>query len=299
MPATSVERLAWHALMNGGWPEFERRYVFDVHALTNDRPYFAGYEKLRDLPKTLARLDLFQDDWGYLILWATLGVATVAALPLVLIPLLFGRRVAFAHAPGKLGTILYFACLGIGYITVEVGLISRFTLALSNATISAAVLIAGVLVFSGVGSLMSERLFARSRAALPAILGLIAGALLIYTLFLPPLLSSVGAFPYPARIILCFLVIAPVALLMGFPMATAMNWMACLGKDHMFVWAWGINGSFSVIGAVLVPIIATTTGLGTVLLVSAAAYLLAIPGFFAVVRPTVEVPAARPREPEK
>ena len=45
----------------------------------------------------------------------------------------------------------------------------------------------------------------------------------------------------------------------------------------MFVWAWGINGCFSVVGAALVPIIATAFGLAAVLEVSALAYLLAIP----------------------
>ena len=44
-------------------------------------------------------------------------------------------------------------------------------------------------------------------------------------------------------------------------MSTAMTWLARLGKDHMFLWAWGINGCFSVIGAALVPIIATSFGL--------------------------------------
>jgi len=52
----------------------------------------------------------------------------------------------------------------------------------------------------------------------------------------------------------------------------------------MFVWAWGINGCFSVIGAAAVPIIATAFGLPSVLEVSAAAYLLAIPAFLSVIR---------------
>ena len=72
---------------------------------------------------------------------------------------------------------------------------------------------------------------------------------------------------------------------MGFPMPTAMTWLGRLGKDHMFLWAWGINGCFSVIGAALVPIIATSFGLPAVVLVGAVAYLLAIPAFFAVLMP--------------
>ena len=65
---------------------------------------------------------------------------------------------------------------------------------------------------------------------------------------------------------------------MGFPMPTAMTWLARLGKDHMFLWAWGINGCFSVVGAALVPVIATSFGLAAVLIVSGCAYLLAILG---------------------
>jgi hypothetical protein len=79
---------------------------------------------------------------------------------------------------------------------------------------------------------------------------------------------------------------APPSFLMGFPMATAMSWLAGLAKDRMFVWAWGINGCFSVIGAAAVPIIATSFGLAAVLEASSVAYLVAIPAFFAVLRPS-------------
>ena len=72
---------------------------------------------------------------------------------------------------------------------------------------------------------------------------------------------------------------------MGFPMPMAMTSLARLGKDHMFLWAWGINGCFSVIGAALVPIVATSFGLTAVLMVGGVAYLLAIPAFFAVLLP--------------
>ena len=72
---------------------------------------------------------------------------------------------------------------------------------------------------------------------------------------------------------------------MGFPMATGMGWLVRLGKERMFVWAWGINGCFSVVGAATMPIIATGFGLSMVLKVSGFAYLLAAPAFLALLRP--------------
>jgi len=76
-----------------------------------------------------------------------------------------------------------------------------------------------------------------------------------YGLFLDHVLDLIGTLPYALRLICCFALIFPPAFLMGFPMPTAMTTLARLGKDHMFLWAWGINGCFSVIGAAAVPII--------------------------------------------
>jgi len=285
VPATTMGQLAWHFLVRGGFEDIADRYVFDTRMLTNNRPYFAAYVKPGDLPRTTDRLELFQDEWGYLLLWATLAIACLAATSLVLLPLIFGWRTIFSHNPGKFRTIVYFACLGAGYIMVEVGLISEFILALSNATVSASVLITGMLVFSGLGSFVSERYLDRVRTVMPKIFIAISALLIGYGFFLDRVLDLIGTLPYALRLICCFALIFPPAFLMGFPMPTAMTTLARLGKDHMFLWAWGINGCFSVIGAAIVPIVSTSFGLTAVLMVAGGAYLVAIPAFFAVLLP--------------
>jgi len=285
LPAIALGRLAWHDLIFGGWSDLAKRYVFDIHPLTNDRPYFAAYEKPADLPNITDRLELFQDDWGYLLLWATLGVAAAVSLVLIALPVLLGWRAIFQRNPGKLGTIVYFACLGLGYIMVEVGLIAKFIEALGNATVSAAVLITGMLVFSGLGSFASERFLDRARRVMPLVFAGIGLLLIGYGRLIDPILDQIGTLPYGLRLLCSILLIAPPTFLMGFPMPTAMTSLGRLGKDHMFLWAWGINGCFSVIGAALVPIIATTFGLAAVLELAGLAYLLALPSFFAVLLP--------------
>lgn len=285
VPATTMGRLAWHSLIAGDFDDIAKRYVFDARPLTNDRPYFAAYIKPLDLPRILDRLELVQDEWGYLLLWATLGVASLCASTLIALPVIFGWRTVFSATPGKLRTILYFACLGAGYIMVEVGLIAEFVQALSNATVSAAILITGMLVASGLGSLASERFLPSASSTLPKVLAGIGALLIAYGLFIHAPLDWIGTFPYGLRLFLCFLLIFPPAFLMGFPMPTAMGSLARLEKDHMFLWAWGINGCFSVMGAALVPLVATSFGLSAVLYLSGAAYLIAIPAFFGVVLP--------------
>ncbi|WP_421995306.1 hypothetical protein [Reyranella sp.] len=291
VPATVLGRLAWHYLIDGGWQKVADEYVFDTRVLTNHQPYFAAYIKVKDLLKFTDRLELVQDEWGYLLLWATLGIASIFALTLVLFPVVFGWRTIFSRYPGKFGTMIYFLCLGLGYIIVEVGMISHFILALSNATVSASVMITGMLVFSGIGSFFSERYLDRARSVMPKVFLAIFVILALYAFTIDYALDWIGTLPYALRIVLCLLLLLPPAFLMGFPMPTAMTTLGRLGKDHMFLWAWGINGCFSVIGAALVPIVATSFGLPAVVLVGALAYLVALPAFFSVLMP---LSAARP-----
>lgn len=285
VPATVLGQLAWQSLIRNDWETFGRRYLFDVRPLTNVRPYFAAYVHPGDLTRITDRLELFQDEWGYLLLWATLAIAVVAGAVVIAIPVVFGWRTTFSRYPGKAQTILYFACLGFGYITVEVGLIAQFIQALSNGTVSASVLITGMLVFSGLGSFVSERYAARARAVLPRVALAIGALLLGYSVFLNPVLNAIGGLPYALRLICCFVLIAPPAFLMGFPMATGMGALTRLKKEEMFLWAWGVNGCFSVIGAAIVPIVATAFGLTAVIASAGVAYLLTIPAFFGLLKP--------------
>ena len=285
VPATTMGRLAWYYLVNGGWQDVADRYVFDTRILTNHQPYFAAYIKVKDLYSFLDRLELVQDEWGYILLWATLAIASIFAATLILFPVIFGWRSIFSRNPGKIGTLVYFMCLGLGYIIVEVGMIAHFILALSNATVSASVLITGMLVFSGLGSFTSERFLGRARRIMPRIFLAIFLILTLYAFTIDYALDWIGTLPYLLRIVFCLLLLMPPAFLMGFPMPTAMTTLGRLGKDHMFLWAWGVNGCFSVIGAALVPIVATSFGLPAVVLVGAIAYLVALPAFFSVLKP--------------
>ena len=282
LPSTLMGRMLWAALVKGDASDIANRFVFNIQKLTNDHPYFTGYVKTKDLPGIFRhpeRLEPLQDEWGYLLIWATLGVACLTAAVLMVIPLIFGWRSIFSKTPGKARTVLYFGCLGAGYIMVEVGLIAHFVMALGNPTVSATILITGMLVFSGLGALVSERVLPIKRVFMPILFVVVAAMLAGYALYLDYALDAIGAYPYAERLALCFALIAPPAFLMGFPMSVAMTTLGRLGKEHMFIWAWGVNGCFSVIGAAAAPVLATSFGLASVIEVAALAYFVAWPAF--------------------
>jgi spermidine synthase len=284
VPATQLARLIWDHLVRGDWFQIADGYVFDTNPLTDNRPYFAGYVRLNDLWQVLNRLEILQDEWGYLLLWVTLGISGLGALLLIALPLGFGWRAMVLHFPGQARLILYFACLGLGYIAVEVGLVSKFVLALSNYTLSAAVVIPGMLVFSGIGSLLSRHCLDRARFVLPQVLCAICILLLAGTWWADRALAWIGTLQTAWRPLCCVVLMLPPSLLMGFPMPTAMTLLARRGSDREFIWAWGINGCFSVVGAAAVPIVATWLGLNAVLTIAAGAYLVAIPAVGALFR---------------
>jgi hypothetical protein len=209
----------------------------------------------------------------------------------MLFPVIWGWKTIFSRVPGKLGIFTYYLCLGTGYIIVEVGLISKFTVALGNPAISASVLITGMLFFTGLGSLFTTRFLDRCRTLMPKIFVAIAALLAAGALFYDPLLQAIGSWPYILRIVACLALVAPAAFLMGFPFATGMAMLSKLGKERFFIWAWGINGCFSVVGAVAVPIVSVLFGHSVLIMASAVIYLIAWPAFFYLLKP---IPGAAP-----
>jgi hypothetical protein len=142
-----------------------------------------------------------------------------------------------------------------------------------------------MLVFSGLGSLTSGRYLERCRRVMPRIFVAIAAILVTYSFILGPILDVIGLWPYGLRIVACLALLLPPAFLMGFPFPTGMGMLSRLGKEHFFLWAWGINGLFSVVGSVAVPLVAVLFGLKALMWVAACAYLLALPAFFALLLP--------------
>ena len=287
----NIYKLMIARFLKGEFQLVQDKYVFDTRPLTNERPYFAGYIKVLDIPKFLDQLDSVSDEWGYLLLWATLALALLFGLSLMLFPVIWGWKTIFSKVPGKFGIFTYYLCLGAGYIIVEVGLISKFTVALGNPAISASVLITGMLFFTGLGSLCTTRFLPNCRTFMPKIFIAIAALLAAGALFFDPILQAIGSWPYFLRIVACLALVAPPAFLMGFPFATGMAMLSKLGKERFFIWAWGINGCFSVVGAVAVPIVSVQFGHSVLIMASAVIYLIAMPAFFYLLKP---IPGAQP-----
>ena len=68
--------------------------------------------------------------------------------------------------------------------------------------------------------------------------------------------------------------LAPLSVLMGMPMPLGIRWLGHT-SSNLIPWAWGLNGSASVLGSILTVLIAINFGFNQALCVAVAFYLLA------------------------
>ena len=112
--------------------------------------------------------------------------------------------------------LLYFACLGVAFMLVEIPLTQKFVLFLGHPTYAFTVILSSMLTFSGIGSLLSSRIRVRERPRLLAAwLGVLVAVLLATLLSVGPLMHGLLGWPLPARLVVTVVFLAPVALLMG------------------------------------------------------------------------------------
>ena len=265
-------------LDDGGREEFYDGYSHDISPVTDDRPFYFHLFRWSQTPEILGSLGrTFQPfgGAGFLIVLGSLVVAVVAAGAFILLPLLFRRDVSNAGesqsgAVGRLWPFVYFAGLGLGFLWVEIPLLQRFILYLDQPTYAFATVLFGVLVWSGVGSLASDRL----RVSMAAAVSAVAAISVLYALALPLLFDATLGLPLAGRLALSVVLLAPLGMAMGVPFPRAIRMLG--GHAPALVpWAWAVNGSASVVSAILATVLALSFGFTWVILGGAAAYLAA------------------------
>lgn len=266
MPEPEYERLCSELLQAQGRGAWYRAYPFDVRPPTDDRPFFGHYFRWGQAREVLA---LAGRTWqpfggvGYLVLLALLVLAIAAAGLLILLPLVVRVRIGRERRLGV--TMGYFALLGLGFMLVEIPLMQRFILFLGHPAYAMATVLFALLLFSGMGSLLSRRM--PLGLALPLIPALVGG----YAVGLPALFEVALAAPLWGRLITAVLALVPLGLLLGMPFPKG---LALLGESPTLVaWAWGVNGAVSVVASILAALVALSWGSSVVLLAGAVCYL--------------------------
>lgn len=247
---------------------FYAAYPFDVTPPTDDRPFFGHFFRLSQAGEVAAEVGKTWQPFGgagYFVILALLVLAAVAAAALILLPALAARR--GPRRPASTGSTPYFALIGLAFLLVEIPLIQRFILFLGQPGYAFTTVLFALLLFSGLGSRVSEHV--PLQLALPA--------LVVTALALPaalsPLFAAALGLSLVARLALTVAVLSPLGLLMGIPFPAGLrHFLGNDGDAGLIPRIWAVNGAASVISAVLAALLALSFGFTWVLHLGAGCY---------------------------
>lgn len=243
------------ALLNGTttMEKWEAESPTLIGPVFDDSPFYFAIERPWGMPKPIARR-LFE--------W-------LLAPNLVLLALFaaFGKPKRKRTAPYA-ASVVYFASLGVGFISVELALLQNLTLLLGHPIFTLAILLFTLLAAGGVGSAVSTFVSPRGACLVAAALGALEAVALPHVV---PLLLPL---PLAARIAIAMLLVAPLGFVMGmpFPRGLQSTGRGSLPAPPFF---WGLNGVMSVIGSVTTVFVAMTWGFQAAMLLGCLAYVLA------------------------
>jgi hypothetical protein len=263
------------------WDELTRAIadpLYDYSPPTDARPYYFNMLKPQALwsGASLPREGALGGNLrATLLLLVLLGVTTV------LVGVIIGWPLASAGRPdmplGRFATTMtYFALIGFAFMLIQIGLLQRFAVYLGHPTYTLAIVLFSMLLFTGVGSLLSERIRLRPGTRAPLVPVSIAGALAVTALLLPPAIAATIGHGLLVRTAVVLAFAAPLSILLGmcFPIGVRLTASA----SSVVAWAWGVNGAFGVLASIVAVGLSIWIGIDANFWIAACLYFaLAVP----------------------
>jgi hypothetical protein len=237
--------LFFRAVMDNKLDQLLALVLFDISPTTDDRPFFFD----------VWRYDR-KETWSapHVVTLRNLLLSIIGlSLLLILFPLRHLRRGSSASKTSR--KPMFFACLGLGFILLEVWLLHRFTTYLGHQVYALSVVLSTLLVFTGIGAALGDRLLPNPGRR--ALIG--AGAAAVFSIFTallsPLLLEATWQADLGVRALVAAVFIAPLGLALGQPFVGGLAWLRTRAPEAV-PWCIGINGFCSVIGSVgVIPLL--------------------------------------------
>jgi len=230
----------------------------------------------------------------------SITIVFLMSILFILAPLLFSRSAGLRGIGGgglvgavaKWQFLVYFAMLGFAFMFLEIHFMQRFSLCLGVPIYAIVTVLASMLVCSGIGSWVMQRLPAAKRSLWIGLGGIVAAGVL-YLLTGDILINAVMGSSLVLRILLAAVMSGVPAFFMGMMLPGAMAVVS-----HYFpravAWGWAINSFASVMGALLANLLAIFLGLDVLVQLALVMYTVGTLLFIAI--PTGDTAATLPNE---
>ncbi len=262
----------------------------DLSPPTDDRPFFfnaVGIGELANAAVWRPGGHLTGAIGAVVLLAVLLGIVLFLTLVSIVIPLFLktGRGALKRSAP----LTVFFLSIGLGFMLIEISQMQRLIIFLGHPTYALSVVLFALLLSSGLGSYLSQRLWdspQRRRAALALALPFVA--LLGFGQLTPHIVRLFAASSTSLRVAIAAGVLFPIGIFMGAPFPLGMR-LASERAPSLAAWLWGINGAASVCGSLLAVAIGLYGGISAAFWIGSACYAGALISFLRAARaPAIE-----------
>ncbi|MBY0359390.1 MAG: hypothetical protein K2W82_15415 [Candidatus Obscuribacterales bacterium] len=273
-PNTSIDPMFTQLAGKESPLEVYKNFPLNIAPPTDDSPFFFNMMRLEnaynhDLKKQFSYTFNLQ------------AVATLLGLVLssigfsylcIYLPLRFAKEKYDFNGAGPF--MLYFLCIGVGFMFVEISQIQRCIVFLGHPVYGITVVLFTLLVASGIGSYFSERISTplKTVAALPI-------SLILYGLASPYLFELFRGAETSTRLAVAMALLAVIGFFMGCAFPAGIK--ACAQNNAKLIpLYWGINGAGSVCGSVLALLVSIVFGISTLFWLGVVVYIMAFISLF-------------------
>lgn len=264
---------------------------FVVAASTDNKPYFnflrKSFGQLATDPGNFVNYSTasllnsqLKNGWiptDVIHLIVTGGASFFFIILFIVVPMYFSR-VGRTKWVGKTSCLIYFSCLGAGFIIFELVFIQIFMKLIGYPLYTYSTIVFALLIAAGLGSAMSGKLGVSPRGLwfLPFIGVVLFSALilLVYQQYFELFLQSSTVI----RIIAASVLIFPLGFFLGMPFPLGILTIEKQPRGSI-AWAWAMNGLFTVIGGLLSVLLSLFYGFHATLVIATLIYLVAFATF--------------------
>jgi len=252
-------------------PGFIAAFPRDIRPTWDDSPYFFSFTRWTqpDVAAATVREPTYISQGNPLFVLGHLGLVLIGGGVALILPLVWLRR--RGHPIPDWHRLGFFGAVGLGFIAIELGLIQKLALLLGHPLLSLSITLAGLLLATGAGAVISRHWTLDGARRWGIVVGL-AAAVGLVVWGLPAVFDDLQAASLLQRVTAALMLIVPAGLLMGVPFAWGLR-----GIDPADIpWAWAVNGWATVVGAIVTVILSMTSGFSAVLFLGVVAYAVAM-----------------------
>jgi spermidine synthase len=245
----------------------------DVSPVFDSSPYFFNSVHLRYLPAFLRTHRRGGNLFAMLFLCGFLFAAVILVASTIVVPAWLLMKRAPGASPA-FGGIVYFLAIGLGFMLIEMGMMQQLSIFLGHPIYSLIIVLAGLILSTGIGSVVSDRLPLSSawQSRVPPLA--VAAVIVLYKLAVVPAIHTFVAGVLWQRGAVALALVFPCGFLLGFCFPVGMRWITKLGGEASLPWMWALNGAAGTLGSFVAVILSMETSIAVCVLTGAAFYLL-------------------------